>query len=52
MEMKPENVPDELLIQNWDGLCAVAYPYKYPRHCLRDLRYLHDWLRHPDDASR
>ena len=52
MEMKPENVPDELLIQA--GMVHVQLPHLYrcSRHCLRNLRYLHDWLRHLNNASR
>ena len=51
MEMKPENVPDELLAQA-GMVCAVTHPYEYFRHCPRNLRHLHDWPRHSDDSSR
>ena len=55
MEMKPENIPDELLIQAkvvHSPKCTVTNSNKYPRHCSRDLGHLHNWLRHPNNASR
>ena len=48
MEVKPENVPDEHINPSWDSPCTVAHPYEYSRHCPRNLRCLHDWLRHPE----
>ena len=37
MEMKPENIPDELLIQAKVVHGTVINSNKYPRHCLRIL---------------
>ena len=51
MEMKWENVPDELLIQA-KVVRAVINSNKYAIHCLRNLGNLYDWFRHPNNASR
>ena len=50
--MKPENVPDELLIQAGIVLCTATNLNEYSRHCVRNLGHLHNWLRYSDDASR
>ena len=52
MELKPENVPDELLIQAGMVSCTATYPYEDSRHCLRNFGHLHDWLKYSDNASR
>ena len=50
--MKPENFPDELLIQAGMVRAQLLIHTNTPKHCLRNLGHLHDWLRYSDDASR
>ena len=50
--MKPENVPDELLIQAKVVHAQLLIQTNTPRHCSRDLGHPYDWLGHLNNASR
>ena len=50
--MKPENVPDELLIQAKVVHAQLLIQMNTPDIVQEDFRHLHDWLRHPNNASR
>ena len=49
MEVKPENVPDELLTQAGIVRTQLLIRTNTP-DIVREI--LHDWLRHPHNASR
>ena len=50
--MKPENVPDELLIQAKVVCAQLLIKTNTPDIVLRNFGHLHDWPRHSNNAGR
>ena len=52
MEMKPENIPDEMLIQAKVVCAQLLIQTNTPDICLRNFGHLYGWTRHTNNAGR